>query len=194
MLRLLSYSDPIQFAAAFGLRCVAVYNGKAEQNPNRAKTHTSAQTTFLLTGTAVSTFLRLLRCVARATFLHRHSGLCNFLSRSFVTFRCFCAPARRTRMARRDTVKTHTSAQTALLSTGTAVSTFFCVLCLLRDAQKRVGIQIWQLKASKTHFFVNEFLIGRARPPEPDFWTRLLDRGQKLQFRSRSARIGADFC
>ena len=45
----------------------------------------------------------------------------------------------------------------------------------------------------KTILFVNEFLIGRTRPPEPDFWTRLLDCGQKLQFRSRSARIGADF-
>ena len=110
------------------LGCNAVYNGKAEQNRNRAKTHTSAQTTFLLTGTAVSTFLRLLRCVARATFLHRHNGLCNFLSRSFVTFRYFCAPARRTTMARRDTVKTHTSAQTALLSTGTAISTFLRLL------------------------------------------------------------------
>ena len=98
----------------FRLSCNGVYNGEAQQNRNRAKTHTSAQTTFLLTGTAVSTFLRLLRCVARATFLHRHSGLCNFLSRSFVTFRCFCAPARRTTMATRTTLKTHTSAQTAL--------------------------------------------------------------------------------
>ena len=73
------------------------------------------------------------------TFVDRHSGFNNFLSRSFVTFRYFCAPARRTTMARRDTVKTHTSAQTALLSTGTAVSTFFCALLLFRDAQKRAG-------------------------------------------------------
>ena len=73
------------------------------------------------------------------TFVDRHSGFNNFLSRSFVTFRYFCAPARRTTMARRDTVKTHTSAQTALLSTGTAVSTFFCALRLFRDAQKKAG-------------------------------------------------------
>ena len=46
----------------------------------------------------------------------------------------------------------------------------------------------------KTILFVNEFLIGRTRPPEPDFWTRLLDRGQKLQFRLGSVRIGDDFC
>ena len=46
----------------------------------------------------------------------------------------------------------------------------------------------------KNTLFVNEFLIGRATPPEPDFWTRLLDRCQKLQFRLRSVRIGADFC
>ena len=73
------------------------------------------------------------------TFVDRHSGFNNFLSRSFVTFRYFCAPARRTTMARRDTVKTHTSAQTALLSTGTAVSTFFCALRLFRGAQKKAG-------------------------------------------------------
>ena len=120
-----------------GLRSIAVYNGKAEQNPNRAKTHTSAQTTFLLTGKVVSTFLRLLRCVAHATFLHGQTGLCNFLSRSLVTFRCFCAPARRTTMATRDTVKTRTSAQAALLSTGITVSPFFCALRLFRDAQKK---------------------------------------------------------
>ena len=108
------------------------------------------------------------------TFVDRHSGLsifafaalrrardlCNFLSRSFVTFRYFSAPARRTTIATRTTVKTHTSAHAALLSTGTAVSTFFCVLRLLRDAQKRIGIQIWRLKASKPYFLLTNFLLA----------------------------------
>ena len=62
---------------------------------------------FLSTGTTVSTLLRLLRCVARATFLHRHNGLCNFLSRSFVTVRHCCAPAQLTIMATRTALKTH---------------------------------------------------------------------------------------
>ena len=174
--------------------CNGVYNGEAQQNRNRTKTRTSNQTTFLSTGKAVSTFLRLFRCVARATFLHRRDGLCNFLSRSFVTFRYFCAPARQPTMATRTTLKMHTSAQTALLSTGTTNSTFFCVLRLFRDDQKRAGDPDLAAKGFKNTLFFNEFLIGRTRPPEPDFWTHLLDRGQKLQFRCRSARIGADFC
>ena len=94
-------------------------------------------------------------------------------------------------MARRDTVKTHTSAQTALLCTGTPVSTFFCVLCFFRDAHKKGPVAV---EGFKTILFVNEFLIGRTRPPEPDFWTRLLDRGQQLQFRLGSVRIGDDVC
>ena len=98
-------------------------------------------------------------------------------------------------MATRTTLKTRTLAQTALLSTGKAVSTFFCVLRLFRDAQKRAGRDPdLAVEGFKTTLFVNEFLIGRTRPPEPDFWTRLLDRGQKLQFRLGSVRIGDDFC
>ena len=85
----------------------SVYNREAQQNRIRTKTHDSNQTTFLSTGKAVSTFLRLLRCVARATFLHRHNSLCDFLSRSFVTVRHFCAPAQLTIMATRTTLKTH---------------------------------------------------------------------------------------
>ena len=130
----------------FRLSSNGVYNGEGEQNRNRAKTRDSNQTTFLWARTAVSTFLRLLRCVARATFLHRRKGLCNFLPRSFVTFRCFCAPARRTTMATRTTLNTHTSAQTALLSTGTAVSTIFCRarLSLFATFVHQRGEQQWR--------------------------------------------------
>ena len=54
------------------------------------------------------------------------------------------------------------------------------------------------VRGPKTPLLHIKICTGRAQPPEPDFWTpgraAALDRCQKLQFRLRSARIGADFC
>ena len=124
------------------------------------------------------------------TFVDRHSGFNNFLLRSLVTFRYFCAPARQTTMARRDTVKTHTSAQTALLSKWHTGFNIFLRVAFVSGRPKKGRDPDLAAEGFKNTLFVNEFLIGRA---EPDFWTRSLDRGLKGQFRFRSARVGADF-
>ena len=119
-------------------------------------------------------------------FSPQQKGLCNFLSRSFVTFRYFCAPARRTTMARRDTVKTHTSAQNALLSTGTAVSTFFCapgraqthVPTLWAPSPGKPRVHVWPSEARKHHFYILKFVLAEpslrnqifGRPVAPRRW------------------------
>ena len=92
-----------------------------------------------------------------------------FLSRSFVTFRYFCATARRTTMARRDTVKTHISPQAALLSTGIMVSECFCVLRFCVHAFLSTGTTVstfLRLLRCVAHAdFFYDFCLGRTASP-----------------------------